>query len=193
MYATKWSCVWGKRCITFPLTTGRPADPDSWWEQLFRFPRSILNELWFWENTSVPGSCSHVVSSLHYRALTWSVDATVNCVQTMISGMFHNRIIPVFNAGVPEGPKIMSIKYGFWGGLSLVHRDFFRFLESFDDIICCRWWDIISLYRFILKIIIHSRHSCLQIDDPLPIFTSEKPCLSKMHFNTRSCYWTVDS
>lgn len=58
-------------------------------------------------------SCSHVVSSLHYRALTWSVDATVNCVQTMISGMFHNRIIPVFNAVVPEGPKIMSIKYGF--------------------------------------------------------------------------------
>lgn len=45
--------------------------------------------------------------------------------------------MPVFNALLPEGLKITQIQYWLLA-LSLAHRDFSIFSESFDDIIYYR-------------------------------------------------------
>jgi len=69
-------------------------------EQISTLPQSIPNELWPIEKGAVAGSCSHMTSSLHYRALTcifgWHCES---CSKTMISesaqcqqAMFYHQL-----------------------------------------------------------------------------------------------------
>lgn len=100
-----------------------------------------------WEDCTVSGSCQHIALSLHDGALTYICGHKL-CSQTLISGSvpkpmywIHDRITPSLNAVAPEGPKIMDMHYWILVS-SLVHRDFSELKGSFDDIMCCRWWDI---------------------------------------------------
>lgn len=83
---------------------------------------------------------------------------------------FQDRLVPAFNAVLPENPKITGIQYWF-SALSFKH-DFSRFSESLDSMYC-RW----TLLRSS-----SARYSYLKIGEPLPFFTSEKVCLFKIHF-----------
>ncbi len=49
-----------------------------------------------------------------------------------------------------EGPKTMSIQQ-MSSALSLTHRYFSSFSESFDDVIHCRWWDLQSICNLTLR------------------------------------------
>ncbi len=85
------------------------------------------------------------------------MDCTANCVhrqwflEVFLSPCsdFQYKIIPVFNAVLPEGRKSRSIPY-LPLALSFVHRDFSRFSKSIDDIMYYRCWDIQSLHNFTL-------------------------------------------
>ncbi len=78
-----------------------------------------------------------------------------------------------------KGPKITSIQQRS-SALSLTHRDFSSFSESFYDVMHCRWWDVQSLCRNVVLKVFHIFLRALsQIVEPLPIFTSERLCLSK--------------
>ncbi len=72
--------------------------------------------------------------------------------------------------------------------LSLTHREFSSFSESFDDVMHCRWWYLQSLCNFTLRNVVfkefhnlftHFLRTLSQIGEPLPIFTSERLYLSK--------------
>jgi len=73
------------------------------------------------------------------------VDATVTCVhrqwflEVILSPCrdFHDRIMSVLNAVLPEGPKIAGIKFRF-SVVSLAHGDISRISAFFDDIMNCR-------------------------------------------------------
>ena len=115
-------------------------------EQFSTLLQSILNQLWPTEGGSAPGSCSHMVSSLHGGALTcirgWHDEL---CSQTMISEVFlspcSDRIIPVVNAVKPEGLSRTCIQ--FWlSKVCLAHRHVSRFSEFFYNIIYCKYFQI---------------------------------------------------
>ncbi len=88
----------------------------------------------------------------------------------------NGRIMPMSDAVSSEGPKTMGIQQRS-SALSLTHRDFSSFSESFDDVMHCRWWDLQSLCNLTYSTIFLRTLS--QIGEPLPIFTSERLCLSK--------------
>ncbi len=74
-----------------------------------------------------------------------SADGTVDCVYRqwfleVFLGPFryvNDRIMPMSDAMSSEGPKTTSIQQKS-SALSLTHRDFSSFSESFDDIMHCR-------------------------------------------------------
>ncbi len=71
-----------------------------------------------------------------------SADGTADCVYRqcfleVFLGPFSNvndRIMPMSDAVSSEGPKIMGIQQRS-SALSLTHRDFASFSESFDDVV----------------------------------------------------------
>ena len=71
-------------------------------EQFSILPQTILDEVWPREDSSVSGLCSHLASSLHGTAM-WIANRSV--FQTVSD--VPKRIISVFKAMPPEGPKIM--------------------------------------------------------------------------------------
>ncbi len=63
----------------------------------------------------------------------------------------HNeRIMPMSDAVSSEGPKTTGIQQRS-SALSLTHRDFSSFSDSFDDVMHCRWWDLQSLCNLTLR------------------------------------------
>ena len=108
-------------------------------EQFSTLPPSILNELWFREDSSVSGSCSHMAPSLHDRALTWICGWHGELwSQTMISGR------------VPEPVQCFPGQNHVCFYCSAASG----FMESLDSITFCRWWNIQSLHKFTLRKII---------------------------------------
>ncbi len=61
-----------------------------------------------------------------------------------------DRIMPMSDAVSSEGPKTTGIKQRS-SALSLTHRDFSSFSESFDDVMHCRWWDLQSICHLMLR------------------------------------------
>lgn len=103
---------------------------------------AILTELWPTEDISVSGSC---------------VDGTVNCVYT--DGVTETRLF--FNTMLLQGQRSRS-------SMSLPHRDFSRYSESFDHIMYCRWWDIqcFCIFTLLWNCSTICRHIVLQIGEP---------------------------
>ncbi len=62
----------------------------------------------------------------------------------------NNRIMPMSGAVSSEGPKTTGIQQRS-PALSLTHKDFSSFSESFDDVMHCRWWDLQSLCNLMLR------------------------------------------
>ncbi len=62
----------------------------------------------------------------------------------------NDRIMPMSDAVSFEGPKTTGIQQRS-SALSLTHRDFSSFSESFDDVMHCRWWDLQSLCHLTLR------------------------------------------
>ncbi len=91
--------------------------------------QSILNEPWHKGHDGASVSCSHMASFLHDWALV---------------GMLMS------DAASSEGPKTMGILQ-VSSALSLTHRDFSSFSESFDDVMHYRWWDLQSLCSLTLR------------------------------------------
>ncbi len=87
-----------------------------------------------------------------------SVDGTADCVYRqwfleVFLGLFsnvNNRIMPMSDAVSSEGPKTTGIQQRS-SALSLTHRDFSSFPETFDDVMHCRWWDLQSLCNLKLR------------------------------------------
>ncbi len=87
-----------------------------------------------------------------------SADGTADCVYRqwfleVFLGPFSNvndRIMPMSDAVSSEGPKTTGIQQRS-SALSLMHRDFSSFSESFDDVMHCRWWDLQSLCNLTLR------------------------------------------
>ncbi len=107
--------------------------------------QSILNEPWPTGHDGASGPCSHMASFLHDRALVASADGKADCVYRqwfleVFLGPFSNvndRIMPMSDAVSSEGPKTTGIQQRS-SALSLTHRDFSCFSESFDDVMHCR-------------------------------------------------------
>ncbi len=111
---------------------------------------------WWWSRRS-----SHMIvkrfgcTAIHNKALYKCIihsfaDGTADCVYRQwfleaFLGPFSNvndRIMPMSDAVSSEGPNTTgraSKKRS--SALSLTHRDFSSFSESFDDVMHCRWWD----------------------------------------------------
>ncbi len=62
----------------------------------------------------------------------------------------NDRIMPMSDAVSSEGLKTTGIQQRS-SALSLTHRDFSSFSESFDDVMHCRWWDLQSLCNLTLR------------------------------------------
>lgn len=94
------------------------------------------------EDISVSGSC---------------VDGAVNCVYT--DGVTETRLF--FNTMLLQGQRSRS-------SMSLPHRDFSRYSESFDHIMYCRWWDIqcFCIFTLLWNCSTICRHIVLQIGEP---------------------------
>ncbi len=112
---------------------------------LFHLRLFILNEPWPTGHDSASGPCSHMASFLHDRALVgisrWHDGL---CLPTEVSGSIpgpfsnvNDRIMPMSDAVSSEGPKTTGIQQ-MSPALSLTHRDFSSFSESFDDVMHCR-------------------------------------------------------
>ncbi len=123
-------------------------------EHFSTLKQSILNEPWPTGHDGASGPCSHMASFLHDRALV----GTADCVYRqwfleVFLGPFSNvndRIMPMSDAVSSEGPKTTGIQQRS-SALSLTHRDFSSFSESFDDVMHCRWWDLQSLCNLMLR------------------------------------------
>lgn len=151
---------------------------------LFVWPQTFSTLLQSISNGSYTASC------WCDRASALFMDDTVNCVhgqwflKVFLSPCsdFHDRHHVCFNAVLPEGPEVRRLGFS---ALLLVHTDFSRFSEYFNDIVDCRWWDCQSLDNPTLRIIILKlfRNSWMTFfADFWTSFTSEKLCLSKAHF-----------
>ncbi len=84
------------------------------------------------------GPCSHMASFLHDRALVGIVYR--QWFLEVFLGPFSNvndKIMPMSDAVSSEGPKTTGIQQKS-SALSLTHRDFSSFSESFDDVMHCR-------------------------------------------------------
>lgn len=137
-------------------------------------PQFILNEPK--EDSSVSGSCSHVASSLHERALTCLCGQHSElCSQTVISGSvseprkwFPWQNVLVFNPVLSKGS---------W--------------TSSTDIWPSRRADVSpdSLNHLMLLCPVNGEIFKVQLSEPWLIFTSEKLCLSQ----TQSCYRPVSN
>ncbi len=71
----------------------------------------------------------------------------------VLLGPFSNandRVMPMRDAVLSEGPKTTGIQQRS-SALSLMHRDFSSFSESFDDVMHYRWWDLQSLCNLTLR------------------------------------------
>ncbi len=87
-----------------------------------------------------------------------SADGTVDCVYRqwfleVFLGPFSNvndRIMLMSDAVSSEGPKTTGIQQRS-SALSLTHRDFSSFSETFDDVMHCKWWDLHSLCNLMLR------------------------------------------
>ncbi len=62
----------------------------------------------------------------------------------------NDIIMPMSDAVSSEGPKTKGIQQRS-SALSLMHRDFSSLSESFDYILDCRWWDLQSLCKMMLR------------------------------------------
>ncbi len=126
--------------------------------------QSILNEPWLTGHDGASGPCSHMASFLHDRALVgickWHGRL---CLQTVVSGSnpgpFSNVNDRIMLMSVVWRPKTTGIQQ-MSSALSLTHRDFSSFSESFDDVMHCRWWDLQSFCNLTL-IVFHNlfKHS----------------------------------
>ncbi len=95
----------------------------------------------------------------------------------------NDRIMQTNDAVLSEGPKTTGIQQRSLT-LSLTHRDFSSFSEYFmmlctvhDEI--CKAFAIWQRQRLFLKYSIIILRTLSQIEEPLPIFTSERLCFSK--------------
>ncbi len=122
---------------------------------------SHFNEPWPQDTTALLDQCSHMASFLNDRALVgicrWHGGL---CLPTVVSGSIpgpfsnvNDKIMPISDALSSEGPKTTGIQQRS-SALSLPHRDFSSFPESFDDVMHCRWWDLQSLCNLTLRNIV---------------------------------------
>ncbi len=65
----------------------------------------------------------------------------------------NDRIMPLSDAVTSVGPKTTGIQQRSLA-LSLTHRDFSSFSESFDDVMHCRLWNLQSLCKLTLRNIV---------------------------------------
>ncbi len=117
----------------------------------FKWALALRTRLCFWTMLTY-------ASFLHDRALVgicrWHSGL---CLPTVVSGSIpgpfsnvNDRIMPINDAVSSEGPKTTGIQQRS-SALSLTHRDFSSFFESFDDFMHCRWWDLQSLCNLTLR------------------------------------------
>ncbi len=110
-----------------------------------------------------------------------SADGLADCVKQqwfleVFLGRFSNvndRIMLMSDAVSSEGPKTTGIQQRS-SDLSLTHRDFSSFSESFDDVMHGRLWDLQSLCNLMLKNIVLKYstiflHTLSQIGEALPL------------------------
>ncbi len=142
--------------------------------------------------TSVLKICSDFKSCVVYSSLKLASEGgTADCVYRqwfleVFLGPYINvndRIMPMSDAVSSEGLKTTGIQQRS-SALSLTHRDFSSFSESFDDFMHCRWWDLQSLCNLALRNAFFKYSTIFlstlsQTGEPLPIFISERLCLSK--------------
>ncbi len=110
-------------------------------EHFSSLKQSILKEPWPTGHDGASGPCSHMASFLHDRAL----DGTANCVywQWFLEVFLgpcinvNDRIMLMSDAVSSEGQKTTGILQRS-SALSLTHRDFSSFSESFDDVMHCK-------------------------------------------------------
>lgn len=76
-----------------------------------------------------------------YLWLSWRIVFTDN--EVWVYSLFLDRMMPVFNAVLPEGPKITGIEYGPLA-LSLAHSSFFRLCESLM-LLCAEIFKVIPI------------------------------------------------
>ncbi len=65
----------------------------------------------------------------------------------------NDRIMPLSDAVTSVGPKTTGIQQRS-SAVSLTHRDFSSFSESFDDVMHCRLWNLQSLCKLTLRNIV---------------------------------------
>ncbi len=95
--------------------------------------QSILNKLWPTGHDRSSGPCSHMASFLAdcvYRQ--WFLEVLLGSFSNV-----NDRIMLMSDAVSSEGPKTTGIQQRS-SALSLTHRDFSSFSESFDDVMHCR-------------------------------------------------------
>ncbi len=90
----------------------------------------------------------------------------------------NDRIMPMSDAVLSEGPKTTGIQQRS-SALSLTHRDFSGFSESFDDVTHCRRWNLqslcnLTLINYVFKVF-HNLFTHFFTDCRAPpIFTSKR-------------------
>ncbi len=126
-------------------------------EHFYNLKQSFLTKPWPTGHDGASGPCSHMASFLHDRALVgicmWHGGL---CLRQWFLEVFlgpcrkaNDRIMPISDAGPSEGQKTMAIQQRS-SVLSLTHRDFSSFSESFDYVMHYRW-DLQSLSNFLVE------------------------------------------
>lgn len=85
---------------------------------------------------------------------------------------FHDRIVSDFHAVLPENPKI---RHPVFSALSLGHRDFPRFLQSFQS-------NLLQMMTYSWSLQCYFKEHYSEFCEPISIFPFQKLSLSKMHF-----------
>ncbi len=98
------------------------------------------------------------------------------CSPTVVFGSIpgpyvNDRIMPMSDAVSSKGPKTTGIQQRS-SALSLTHRYFSSFSESFDDVMHCRWWDLQSLCNLTLRnVVFKVFHNLFTSGGPLSALT----------------------
>ncbi len=162
---------------------------------LFQFETVHFNESWPTGHNGASEPCSHMASFLHDRDLVgicrWHAGL---CLPTVVSGSIPAHLVMSMTESCRWVMLCLLRPRASNKGLRPcpLHRDLSSFSESFDDVMHCRWWDSQSLcYLTLRDVVLKVFHNLFtQIGEPLPIFTSERLCLSKtdlMSINLISC------
>ncbi len=159
-------------------------------EHFSTLKQSILNELWPTGHDSAAGPCSHMASFFAWWSFSWHLQMVRYCVywQWFLEAFLvqfrnvNDRIMPMSNAVLSEGPKTTESNKGLWPcplctDISPVSLNLLMMLCTVDDEIC-KAFAILHWGLMFLKWSTIFLRTLSQIGEPLAIFISERLCRS---------------